>query len=67
MIDIFSRHALDLIAKFHGFQPFALQITGMKPQSNFWKQIPQPAAGYYTLRFAGLFDLHISIRFVFEI
>jgi len=39
----------------------------MKPQSKFWKQIPQQAAGYYTLRFAGLLDLQISIRFVFEI
>jgi hypothetical protein len=28
-------------------------ITGMKPQSKLWKQIPQQAAGYYTLRFAG--------------
>jgi hypothetical protein len=25
------------------------------------------SAGYYTLRFAGLFDLQISIHFVFEI
>jgi hypothetical protein len=40
---------------------------GMKPQSNLWKQIPQQASGYYTLRFAGLFDLQISIHFVFEI
>jgi hypothetical protein len=30
-------------------------ITGIKPQSKLWKQIPQQAAGYYTLRFAGLF------------
>jgi hypothetical protein len=30
-------------------------ITGMKPQSKLWKQIPQQAAGYYTLCFAGLF------------
>jgi hypothetical protein len=39
----------------------------MKPQSKLWKQIPQQAAGHYTLRFAGLFDLQISIHFVFEI
>jgi GTP cyclohydrolase III len=39
----------------------------MKPQSKLWKQISQQAAGYYTLRFAGLFDLQISIHFVFEI
>jgi hypothetical protein len=42
-------------------------ITGMKSQSKLWKQIPQQAAGYCTLRFAGLFDLQISIHFVFEI
>jgi hypothetical protein len=29
--------------------------------------IPQQAAVYYPLRFAGLFDLQISISFVFEI
>ena len=29
--------------------------------------IPQQAAGYYTLRCAGLFDLQISMHFVFEI
>jgi hypothetical protein len=28
-------------------------ITGMKSQSKLWKQIPQRAAGYRTLRFAG--------------
>jgi hypothetical protein len=39
----------------------------MKPQSKLWKQIPQQAAEYYTLRFAGLFSLQISIHFVFEI
>jgi len=32
-------------------------ITGMKPQSKLWKQIPQQDAGYYTLRFAGLFPI----------
>jgi hypothetical protein len=42
-------------------------ITGMKPRSKLWKQIPKLAAGYCTLRFAGLFDLQISIHFVFEI
>jgi len=46
---------------------FQIVITGMKPQSKLWKQISQQAAGYYTLRFAGLFDLKISIYFVFEI
>ena len=39
----------------------------MKPQSKLWKQIRKLAAGYYTLRFVGLFDLQISIYFVFEI
>jgi hypothetical protein len=43
------------------------KITGMKPQSKLWKQIRKLAEGYYTLRFAGLFDLQISIHFVFEI
>jgi hypothetical protein len=43
------------------------EITGMKPQSKLWKQIRKLAAGHYTLRFAGLFDLQISIHFVFEI
>jgi hypothetical protein len=32
-------------------------ITGMKPQSKLWKQIRKLAAGYYTLRFAGLFPI----------
>jgi hypothetical protein len=45
---------------------FSHRITGMNPQSKLWKQIPQQAAGY-TLRFAGLFNLQISIHFVFEI
>jgi hypothetical protein len=39
----------------------------MKPQSKLWKQIPQQAAGYYTLRFAGLFNLPIPLRFAFGI
>jgi hypothetical protein len=39
----------------------------MKPQSKLWKQIPQPAAAYYTLRFAGLFNLPIPLRFAFGI
>ena len=26
-----------------------IEITGMKPQSKLWKQIPQQAAGYYIL------------------
>ena len=42
-------------------------ITGMKPQSKLWKQIRKLAAGYYTLRFAGLFDLPIPLRFAFGI
>jgi len=42
-------------------------ITGMKPQSKLWKQIRKLAVGYYTLRFAGLFDLQISMHCVFEI
>jgi len=39
----------------------------MKPQSKLWIQIPQQAAGYYTLRFAGLFNLPIPLRFAFGI
>jgi len=35
---------------------------GYEPQSKLWKQIPQQAAGYYTLRFAGLFNLPIPLR-----
>jgi hypothetical protein len=40
---------------------------GYEPQSKLWKPIPQQAAGYYTLRFAGLFNLPISLHFVMEI
>jgi hypothetical protein len=32
----------------------------MKPQRKLWKQIRKLATGYYTFRFAGLFDLQIS-------
>jgi hypothetical protein len=39
----------------------------MKPQSKLWKQIPQQAAGYYTLRVAGLFNLPIPLRLAFGI
>jgi predicted RNA binding protein YcfA (HicA-like mRNA interferase family) len=35
---------------------------GYEPQSKLWKQIPQQAAGYYTLRYAGLFNLPIPLR-----
>ena len=35
--------------------------------SNHGYETPKQAAGYYTLRFARLFDLQISIHFVFEI
>jgi hypothetical protein len=42
-------------------------ITGMKPQSKLWKQIPQQAARYYTLRVAGLFNLPIPLRLAFGI
>jgi len=38
-----------------------------KPQSKIWKQFPQQAEGYYTLRFAGLFNLLIPIRLAFGI
>ena len=40
---------------------------GYEPQSKLWKQIPQQAAGYNTLRFAGLFNLPIPLRFAFGI
>jgi hypothetical protein len=39
----------------------------MKPQSKRWKQIRELAVGYYTLRFAGLFNLPIPLRFAFGI
>jgi hypothetical protein len=42
------------------------KTTGMN-QSKLWKQIPQQAAVYYTLRFAGLFNLPIPLRFAFGI
>ena len=35
---------------------------GYEPQSKLWKQIPRQAAGYYTLRCAGLFNLPIPLR-----
>jgi hypothetical protein len=41
-------------------------ITGMNPKASFGN-IPQQAAGYYTLRFAGLFNLPIPICFAFGI
>jgi hypothetical protein len=37
-------------------------ITGMNPKSSF-ENITQKAAGYYTLRFAGLFNLSIPLCF----
>ena len=39
----------------------------MNPRCKIWKQILQQAAGYYTLRFAGLFNLPIPLRFAFGI
>ena len=41
-------------------------ITGINPKASFGN-IPQQAAGYYTLRFAGLFNLPIPLRFAFGI
>src|SRR5208283_304054 len=43
-----------------------LIITGMNPKASF-ENILQQAAGYCTLRFAGLFNLPIPIRFAFGI
>jgi len=40
---------------------------GYAPQSKLWKQIPQQATGYQTLRLAGLFNLPIPLRFAFGI
>jgi hypothetical protein len=40
---------------------------GYELQSKLWKQIPQQVAGYYTLHFAGLFNLPIPLRFAFGI
>ena len=34
---------------------------GYEPQSKLSKHIQQQAAGYYTLRFAGLFNLQVSV------
>jgi hypothetical protein len=34
---------------------------------NHGYETPQQVAGFHTLRFAGLFDLQISIHLVFEI
>jgi len=42
-------------------------IACIKSQSKLWKQIPQQAVGYYTLRFAGLFNLPIPLRNAFGI
>ena len=39
----------------------------MKPRSKLWKQIPHQAAVYYTLRFAGVFNLPIPLRCAFGI
>jgi hypothetical protein len=38
----------------------------VNPKASFGK-IPQQAAGYYTLRFAGLFNLPIQLRLAFGI
>ena len=43
------------------------QIHGYEPPSKLWKQIRNLAEGYYTLRFAGLFNLPIPLRFAFGI
>ena len=43
------------------------EISHEYETSKLWKQIPQQAAGYYTLRFAGLFNLPIPLRFAFGI
>jgi anti-sigma regulatory factor (Ser/Thr protein kinase) len=39
---------------------------GYEPQSKFSKHIRELAAGYFTLRFAGLFNLPIPLRFAFR-
>jgi hypothetical protein len=40
---------------------------GYEPQNKLWNQTPQQAAGYQTLRCAGLFNLPIPLRFAFGI
>jgi hypothetical protein len=42
------------------------KTTGMNPKASFGK-ISQQAAGHYTLRFAGLFNLPIPLRYAFGI
>jgi hypothetical protein len=39
----------------------------MKDERNHGYETPKQAAGYYTLRFAGLFNLPIPLRFAFGI
>jgi len=53
-----------LLEKIHQYVLFL--ITGMNPKANIGN-ISQQAAGYYTLRFAGLFNLPIPICFAFGI
>ncbi len=49
-------------------QDFVFSITGMKPQSKLWKLIPQQSCGVLNPPpSAGLFDLQISMHYVFEI
>jgi hypothetical protein len=42
------------------------KVTGINPKSSFGN-VSQQAAGYYTLRFAGLFNFPIPLRFAFGI
>jgi len=42
------------------------KVTGMNPKASF-ENVSQQGAGYYTLRFAGLFNLPIPLRFAFGI
>jgi hypothetical protein len=62
----FFNNQVELIVV-HGYKTSILINHGYEPQSKLWKQFPQQAAGYYTLRFAGLFSLPIPLRCAFGI
>lgn len=57
IVNLAGNRGVDRIPERHGLGEFVKRITGMKPQSKLWKQIPQQAAVYHTLRFSGLFPI----------
>ena len=60
---------LKAIARYELLGAPALMINnhGYEPQDKPWTLIPPQGAVYYTLRFAGLFNLPIPLRYAFEI